>query len=659
MQWRRCLMGVVLVLAATGVRADLPPGLVLDHGYTWFDIKGEVDYRDGSPVDLGWTLQPGFRIVGDTPDHSAFHYTIRDGRKVLAEKRADGNRAMGMMGRKEYPTNPVAIANLALYPGSVQGKSPVVTGEGEFAVDVSYIDGATGKEYPMHTYTITVGKVAKVRGPATLPQVDAPEYFVSRHQEALTSILTGMNSYVNRSGQGGQLEKVARQGGKYALYWNVSPHEYSWSGPSLDAHLACTVNGETLVWGNPNDPNFAAMSAAGSLDNISVKTEKKLQVVHSDRNSLDYRRGNPYREYLTWHLMRISLPIGLEAYGPNTGLMEHAGKWECRLMDNGELLRTFRWTVNADGSLKPHEEQQQGLTLAPDTILVETVIPEKGASFDGRLVPEAVEAGGFYGWEWESDSMEDLAEDVPEIGKPWPVPSAPTLQKAPEKEDTSSADRAAEEAAAAARDAEKAAAEERRQAEAREQEAAQAARMEAREQEREAAFAEARDKALADANAAIREATEGVENASREAADAAAGQGAFGGLMRLLLGLVLVALGLTLNGAQVAAMVAPLAGAISALSGNAKIVGFAGIGLAVLDFLLDLVNLRPLAGDGLPQLAALAGGAVAAREALTGMEALKGQAARLETLGGMASLLGWACLALGVIHLVAGGVAFL
>ena len=106
-------------------------------------------------------------------------------------------------------------------------------------------------------------------------------------------------------------------------------------------------------------------------------------------------------------------------------------------------------------------------------------------------------------------------------------------------------------------------------------------------------------------------------------------------------------------------MVAPLAGAISALSGNAKIVGFAGIGLAVLDFLLDLVNLRPLVGDGLPQLAALAGGAVAAREALTGMEALKGQAARLETLGGMASLLGWACLALGVIHLVAGGVAFL
>ena len=84
-----------------------------------------------------------------------------------------------------------------------------------------------------------------------------------------------------------------------------------------------------------------------------------------------------------------------------------------------------------------------------------------------------------------------------------------------------------------------------------------------------------------------------------------------------------------------------------------------GIGLAVLDFLLDLVNLRPLVGDGLPQLAALAGGAVAAREALTGMEALKGQAARLETLGGMASLLGWACLALGVIHLVAGGVAFL
>ncbi len=649
MNLRRVLAGIVTFTLGSAAWAELPEGIVLDHGFTFFEVDSKVDHKDGTPIDLGFTLKPGIRFVGETPDHSAVKVVVKRDGDVVAEKRTEGSRSFGPLGRKIYPVNPTPLASMKIVPGSVQSETPVIQGTGEFEVDVSYVDGATGKEHFAHTYTIEVGRVQRVRGPATLPQADTPHYYVSRHQEALTTILTGTNNYIGSYGQGSGWEKVPEHGGRYQLFWNVSPEEYSWGGPSLEAYLRCTVDGKPLTWGNPEYSQFEQLNAAGSLDEISTNTERKLQVVHSDRNSLDYRRGNPYKEYLTWHLMRTILPLNGVRHAQDTALASNTGKWECQFVDNGEVLRVFRWEVDGNGKLVPHGEQAEGLTLGPDTILVETEIPAKGSSMDGRLVPDAVQAGGFYGWKWQTRSMRKLADSVPAVGRPVPVASAPEFVPAPDKgpspQELAKAQREADAAAAREeREASNAARDAQRKQEAADAAAAAQLQEEENERVRQKAYEEAHAKTMAEVEQTMQRAQEGMQAAQNEAES-----GGLHGLLRLLLGAVLLVVGVVLNGEALKRMVAPLAGVVDALQSNGTIIGFVTIGVAVVDLLLDLGALRPIIGDGLAQLAALAGGALASRSALGGL------GEKVASLEGQAPLVGWACLALGVVHLIMGG----
>jgi hypothetical protein len=667
--------------------AELPDGLAIDHGYTWFDVEGKVDHQDGNPIDLGWTLKTGVRIIGETPNNSAFKIVIRRGKDdVLAEKRFVAQRSIGkVLAGEQYPTNPRPIAAMWVIPNNFATETPVVSGTGEFEVDVYYVDGATAEEYLAHTYTIRVGTVPRVRGPANKPQQDTPTYFVSRHQEALSTLLTDIFAYSRTSMSDGPYHSP-ETGGRFYLLWNTSPGDYRWSGPDngiqTGAYLACTVNGAPLVWGNPESPQFETMSAHGSLDDTGNRTDKEISVLHSDRHSLDYRAGTPYKEYLEWQRVETTLPLtfkhipvpenppATQTWTIETATAKHPGKWDCKFIDNGEVTRIFRWEVNDDGTLKPHEEQEKGLTLAPNTILVETEIPEGGASFDGRLVPAAVQAGGFYGWKWKSSAMKKLAKAVPEVGNPFPVPSAPEFVAAPEKGPSP------QELAKAKREAEAALAKAEREAEqearAQQMEAAQAlaaAEQEARAAELEKQQAEAMAKAQAettaevaaimeDAQKSMVEAQEKILDAQKEA-QRAAGSGGAHLILRILLSVSLLALGFILAGDALKGMVAQLAGVVDALKPQATTIGLVAIALALVDFLLDLVILRPLVGDGLPQLVALAGGAVSAKAMLAKQAALAKLQPLLNSLEAQSGTLGWACLAIGVVHLLVGGIAFL
>lgn len=683
MDKRTIVLSTLLVSLVTFVpaQAELPDGLTMDHGFTWFEIEGKVDHKDGNPIDLGWTIKPGFRIVGDTPNNSAFKIVIRRGKDVLAEKRAVGYRSTGQpYGDQQYPTNPRPIAGMWVAAGDIRSETPVVSGTGEFEVDVYYIDGATAKEHLAHTYTINVGTVPRVRGSATAPQQDTPTYFVSRHREALSTILTYVNNYgLSTSARG--LELAPEIGGRFVLLWNVSAKDYRWGGPSngvqTGAYLACSVDGEPLVWGNRQNPQFEAMSAHGSLDDTSNSIDKEISVKHSDRNSLEYRGGNPYSEYLEWQRVATTLPLTFKHIPPPTDLytvesstIDHPGKWECKFIDNGEAIRIFRWEVNDDGTLKPHEEQEKGLTLAPNTILVETEIPEGGASFDGRLVPEAVQAGGFYGWKWESGAMKKLAKAVPEVGNPFPIPSAPEFVEAPEQGPSP------QELAKAKREAEAALAKAEREAEqearAQQMEATQAlaaAEQEARaaelEKQRAAAMAKAQAETTAEVAAIMEDAQKSMAEAQEKILDAqkdaqrAAGTGGAHLMLRILLSISLLALGFILAGDALKGMVAQAGVVVDALKPHAATIGLVAIALALVDFLLDLAILRPLVGDGLPQLLALAGGAISAKATLAKQAALEKLQPLLNTLEAQGGMIGWACLVFGLLHLLIGGTAFL
>jgi hypothetical protein len=69
--------------------------------------------------------------------------------------------------------------------------------------------------------------------------------------------------------------------------------------------------------------------------------------------------------------------------------------------------------------------------------------------------------------------------------------------------------------------------------------------------------------------------------------------------------------------------------------------------------------LRPIIGDGLPQAAGLAGGALLAEEKLSGLLGNEKLSDLINILKGNQADLGFASLALGVIHLLLGGIVMI
>ena len=660
-----------LLLLPLSVSADLPDGFYVDHGYTFFTIESVSDSIDGKRVDLGWKLSGEIRIFGDAPDRSSIKLVLKKDGKVVSER-----RTQSYVFKKGDPKLDVAVSNTSagsrqphiISGARHQGALPKVEpGTGEYEVDVIYIDGDTSKEHHAHTYTIHVNKVDQLDAVAGELMVRPPKYVVSRHQEALTTILSSWIDYSRNHAPG-----------MMVLLWNASPLETSGSAHSPNtAYLRCSVDGEPINLGNPNHPQAANLKGLDSTrtssqwtpSNWSSGSKRFIYERHNDRNALEYRSGRDYREELIFYNYHTILPIAdiTDGYPPedwsdadkitaHTTFADHPGEWECQWLDNGELMRTFRWEVDKDGQLVPHPEQKKGLTLNPGAILVETIIPEGGAKFDGRLVPDAVKDGGFYGWKWKSSEMKKLAKKVPEIGNPWPTPSAPEFVPEPDKGPTP------QELAKAKReaDAEKARAERKAEQEARdaklkkereEYAAAEQARIEKNEKIRQEAY----EKELAKTQAMVEEQ---LENAHENAADAmrnarrdAVSHSPAHLLLRIALAVVLV-----LGGLLVAKESIPQASkVIDKLLPFAGVIGLASIGISIFDLLLDIVTLRPIIGDGLAQIAGIAGGSILARDKIESFIENEKLADILNALEDKKTLLGFAVLALGVIHLIMGG----
>jgi hypothetical protein len=213
--------------------------------------------------------------------------------------------------------------------------------------------------------------------------------------------------------------------------------------------------------------------------------------------------------------------------------------------------------------------------------------------------------------------MKKLARSVPEVGEPWPVPSAPKFLPA-RGEAASAADIAGSAPATPIQDERETPADQQAPAEPR------------------------AESGLAQDDARRAESAGGIHL-----------------LLRVLLGVALLVLGLLLAGDALKRMIAPLSGVVDALRARATLIGFAAIALAIVDFLLDLMILRPLVGDGLPQIAAFAGGIIAAKAPLARRAALAKFEANLTALESQATMVGWACLLLGLLHLAIGGKLFL
>jgi hypothetical protein len=264
----------------------------------------------------------------------------------------------------------------------------------------------------VRSYEIEVRKVDRVRGPVTNPQPDVPNYYISRHSEALSSIIylrpQGTDPYVidTRPDTFGE--------NRVEIIYNTSTTDEGQGIGGENSFLRCAVDGQKLELKNDRVSN-------------NRPTARAYQEIHTDRLLPEFRRGTEYKDEINFRQYYVVLPLtwGRQGMYQNfTKLEEHPGRWECTYREGVNVVRTWRWTVRADGSVAPYpEESSSGLTLFPGAHLIETEIPAGGSFIDRRIFPEAVKGGFFYGHKWQSPEGRAMAAKIPAKGKPWPVPS--------------------------------------------------------------------------------------------------------------------------------------------------------------------------------------------------------------------------------------------
>ena len=114
-------------------------------------------------------------------------------------------------------------------------------------------------------------------------------------------------------------------------------------------------------------------------------------------------------------------------------LEQHDGAWECQWRIERDVVRTWRWTVGADGHIVPHAEQGAGLSLGPNAFFVETVLPSAASPVDVRVERDAVLTRAFFGRGWQTDAGRALAGLVADVGEaalaqPGPATPAPAAR---------------------------------------------------------------------------------------------------------------------------------------------------------------------------------------------------------------------------------------
>lgn len=134
---------------------------------------------------------------------------------------------------------------------------------------------------------------------------------------------------------------------------------------------------------------------------------------HQLTETIDWRGPDADKHEVKWSRMRFAptnLLWGVAAdltdegdktnhkSGAITLLGDHPGDWSCDWRKKGKVLRTFTFTVGADGRVAPHAEQAAGLKLPASESVVTVSFPDD--VFDPYFDPTAIKAGGFFGRPW-------------------------------------------------------------------------------------------------------------------------------------------------------------------------------------------------------------------------------------------------------------------
>jgi hypothetical protein len=280
---------------------------------------------------------------------------------------------------------------------------------GNFNVQVFTVNGDTDEEKLVRTYKIDVRTVHRVLA-GQQPGEAPPQYFITRHGEAPVSFIflrpTGYTSYFEFG------SRPERSGANLVeLYFSLSPSEIGYDLPH--GYMRCSVDGKRLSMPGPMPYADQAIS----------RSERSFQVIHTDRAAPQYKRGTEYRDEIGFRMVRLKAPLtwGRVRDTNRLALEDYPGNWECSLMNNGEVWRTWRWRIGAGGMPELHAEQKGNVNLYFNSFIVDMEIPAGGSPLDKRLVPEATAGGFFYGQPWTSAEGRAMASKLPKKGNPYPV----------------------------------------------------------------------------------------------------------------------------------------------------------------------------------------------------------------------------------------------
>ncbi len=377
--------------AAAPPAAGAGPAVRYDDGYAWFEARNHVEPVNGSPTNAGWSIEGAMRVLGTFPNRSAFRIVLKQGTRTLGEVRCEA-RQVEREGAESFA--------YAEYCGHMDdshvGGPQRILATGDVTAEVYFVDGSTDQSSLVRTHRLRIYAATGVRGNN---QADATNYYVSHNAEALASMIETvprrMIPFVHSNST-----RTWDQAFSVYLITNVSPAET----PTFGNSLRCRVNDQPVELRNVQ---------------ADAQTTEQVTTVHTRSSGT----ANPTREVVNYRRVLIELPL---TYGPagnrhpdREALESHPGAWACDWRSNGQTLRTFRFTVNADGAIAAHPEEAAGLILGPRVHLVETVIPAANP-MDVRVDPAAARAGAFYGRAWVSEPARTMAAAVPAIGTPAP-----------------------------------------------------------------------------------------------------------------------------------------------------------------------------------------------------------------------------------------------
>jgi hypothetical protein len=394
-------VAVPLERASAGTLPDRSGSI--DDGYTWFEaVSTETLGPNQIPVSTGWVLKTFIRIFGDYPNRSAIKVVVSRGGKPVATTRCETD---------SYHKGPNDVDESYMWTNECWRKDTATKEIGVFDLNVFTVNGDTDEEKLVRTYKIDVRTVNRVNA-GQQPGNGPPHYYIQRHAEAPVSFIflrpSGYTSYADWS------SRPERSGANQVeLYFSLSPSTIGMDLPH--GYMRCSVDGKRLSM--PGPMPYADQAISHVVHSFTV--------IYTDRLAPQYKRGTEYRDDIGFRLVRLKAPLtwGSVRETNRLALEDYPGNWECSLMNNGEVWRTWHWRVGSDGRPEVHPEQKGNVNLYFNSYLVDMVVPAGGSPLDKRLVPEATANGLFYGQPWKSAEGKAMAARLPKKGTAVPLPS--------------------------------------------------------------------------------------------------------------------------------------------------------------------------------------------------------------------------------------------